>query len=114
MQVDDRLGVDRDDIASRIDKGIDEAIRVFDHEVHVEGQACRLSQGRDDTGTDGDVRHIVAVHYIHMDQVSAGLLHRLDFLPQPAEIGGQNGGCDLFLHQGFLSIKTGSRLRANG
>ena len=42
-------------------------------------------------GADGQVRHVVIVHHVEMDDIRAGGEHVLHFLAQPGEIRGQNG-----------------------
>jgi hypothetical protein len=45
--------------------------------------------------TEGEVRHEMAVHHVHMDPVGALILDRPDLAPEIGEIGRQDGWCDL-------------------
>ena len=60
-----------------------------DHQVDVERQFGVLAQGSQDGRAEAHVRNEMAVHDVQMQPIGAGRFDRGDFLPQPAEIGGQ-------------------------
>ena len=54
------------------------------------------------SGPDGEIRHVVIVHDVEMDPVGAGGEHRIHFLAQAGEIGGQNRRRDDDRHASLL------------
>ena len=72
----------------------------LDHQVHVDrhrravGPLRVRPQRLADHGSDGQVRHIVVVHHIEMDQVGAAFDHRPHLLAQAREVRGKNAGSD--------------------
>jgi len=53
-----------------------------------------VTRGPHDQGADGDVRHKMAVHYVNMDNLGAGRLHRPYFLAETRKISGKNRWCN--------------------
>ncbi len=43
-------------------------------------------------GADGEIRHVVVVHHVEVDDVRASGQYRVHLLAQPGEVGGQDGG----------------------
>jgi hypothetical protein len=72
------LDVHRDHRGARVREGVEVAIRIRDHQVHVERHRRDPLDGCDDGRADRDVRHEVAVHDIHVDQIRAASLDRGD------------------------------------
>ena len=68
-----------------------DAVDRLDHQVHVDRRgdavlAQRLAHQR----PDREVRHVVVVHHVEVDDVGAGGEHRCDFLAESREVGGQD------------------------
>ena len=61
-----------------------------DHEMHVQGKARHLANGRDHWRSDGQVWHEVAVHDVQVQHGGAALLDLGDLFAQAGEIRGQN------------------------
>ena len=76
----------QDVIGARLREILDIALRLDDHQMHVERLLRRFSDALDDQGADGQVRHKTTVHDIDMDPVGAGLVDRPHLLIQSAEI----------------------------
>src|SRR5579884_1133439 len=70
------------------DRGI--AVRIVDHEMHVEFQRRRLSYRLHDRRSDGEIGHEMAVHDIDVNDGCAALLHSGDLFAQTRKIGGQD------------------------
>ena len=69
----------------------DDAIDRAHHEVHVDRcldpvTAQRLAHQR----TDGEIRHVMVVHHVEVNQVCTRLEHRIDLIPEAREISRQN------------------------
>ncbi len=94
MQMGNRLLMHGEDIGAGLGEIGDIAVGIFNHQVHVEGQVRHLARRFDDQRTDGDVRHEMAVHDIHMHIIGAGRLDGTDFFPEAGKIRRQNGGSD--------------------
>ena len=60
-----------------------------------------------DQGSNSQVRYIVIVHHIDMDQIRAGHLHRTHLLTQARKIGRQNARCDAVLLGSLLQCRLG-------
>ena len=104
MQVWCSLDVDGEPIGAGLSEGGHVAGRVADHQVHIERQVRDAAQCPHDGRTDGDVRHEVTVHHVHVDIVRAGGLDACDRLGQVGEVGGEYGGGDFdgLDHQGDI------------
>jgi hypothetical protein len=92
-----RLGMDRDDVRSRLGKGVEEIVDRRDHQMHVEWLGRVRPERLHHRGANGDVGHEMAVHDVDMDPVGPGHVDGADFLAQPRKIGRQdrrgNQGC---------------------
>ena len=82
MEMRARLRVHGQPICACADIGLQITIGMLDHQVNVERQIGRLASTRGDNGTDGDVRHEMAVHDIDMNPVGSPRFDRLDFVRQ--------------------------------
>ena len=90
MEVRPGLGVDGENVGPRLGEGVEELIDRRDHQMDVE-RLCRVrTQRLHDGGTDGEVRHKMAVHHVDMDPVGAGLIDCAHFFPELCEIGGED------------------------
>src|SRR6186713_107772 len=104
MQVVDRFSVDGDDGGAGGRKRFEIAIRLADHQVHVERQGRGLFQRGDYGNANRDVRHEVPVHHIHMNLVGAATLHLRDLVGQPREIRRQDRRCNADAHRLTSSV----------
>jgi len=75
-------------------EGLEEAERLDDHEVHVEREPGHAVQRLDDQGSEREVRHELAVHDVHMEEVGARALDARDLLRELREVGREDGGAD--------------------
>ncbi len=75
-----------------------DAVDRLDHQVHIDfrGDAV-LAQCLADQRTDGEVRHVVVVHDIEMDDVGARLEDVIHLLAETREVSRQNRGCYLVI-----------------
>jgi hypothetical protein len=61
------------------------------HQVYVDGSLDTVfAQCLTNHRPDGEIRHVVIVHHIEVNDVSAGLDDGIDFLAQPGKVGGQD------------------------
>ena len=68
-----------------------DAIHGLDHQVHVDGRLDAVATQRPaDRRPDGEIRHVVIVHYVEVNDVRARIQHRLHVLAQAREVGGQD------------------------
>ena len=58
------LDMHREAFGSGSGEGLDVAVRMAEHQVHIEVQLCQRTQVRDDLRTEADVGHEVPVHDI--------------------------------------------------
>ena len=65
---------------------------IGDHQVGIEIGLGRHADRLDDRRADRDIRDEMAVHYVEMDQVTAGAHHLVDLGGEDAEIGRQDRG----------------------
>jgi len=73
-------------------------IHWLDHQVHIDrSRDTRLAQCLADKRADRQVRHVVVVHHVEMDDVRAGVEHGAHLLAEPREsaesIDGAIQGC---------------------
>jgi len=57
---------------------------------------------------DGEVGHVVVVHDVEVDNVSAGSDHVVDLLAELGEVGGEDGRSDeeVLVHSGIPRLKA--------
>ena len=65
-------------------------LRILDHQVHIERRRDVLAQRGHHRRTNGDVRHEMAVHHVHMQHGCASLQGRSNLLGQAGKICRQN------------------------
>jgi hypothetical protein len=85
----DRLDVDGDVARARLGVLRRPAIRVVDHQVTVDGQRGVLEQRLHHGQAQGQIRHEVVVHDIHVQPVG-NARHRGGFLGEPGKVRGQD------------------------
>ena len=83
------------------------ALRLLDHEVHIQGLAGRPGDGPDHRHAKGDVGHEAAVHDVAVDPVRFGAVDELDGFAQVEKVGGQERRGYHRFHVG--KIKLGAR-----
>ena len=91
------LLVDRDHVCAGVEKTIDVALRLFDHQMAIEPQLAHFTAGLDDCGPHRDVGHEMAVHHVEVEKVGA-LFNGGDFLREFREVGGEQRWRDLDVH----------------
>ena len=92
-----RLGVDRHVARARLGVLRRPPVRLLDHEVTVEGQRGVLEQRLDHGQAQGEVRHEMVVHDIHVQPVG-GACHRGGLIGEPGKVRGQDARRDLNGH----------------
>jgi hypothetical protein len=101
-----RLGVDRH--VARADLGVlrSPPVRLLDHQVTVDRQRGVLEQRLDHRQAQGQVRHEVVVHDIHVQPVGdAG--HRGGLVGEPGKVRGQDARGDLNAHSPECRLPAG-------
>src|SRR5262245_145636 len=83
-----RLGMEADESGTRGGEVGNDAIDRLHHEVHVDRRldavlAQRLAHER----ADREIRHVVVVHYVEVDEIRAGRYDRVHLFAEPREIG---------------------------
>ena len=79
---------------SRLGEGAHLALRLDDHQVHVERQDRRPPDGADHDRSHRNLRHEPAIHDIDVDHRRPGPLGGAHLFGQPAEVGGQDRRSD--------------------
>src|SRR5688500_16412074 len=64
--------------------------------MRVQGQTGCAGERTNYRKSDGDVRHEMAVHHVHVDDGRPAALGRLDLLAEPREICRKDGGRNLY------------------
>jgi len=82
VQVSGGFGVDGDDPGAGAREGFNVALRGFDHQVHVAGQAAAAHRGFEDGRAEGDVGHEHAVHHVEVQPVGTGVRGAADLVAQ--------------------------------
>jgi hypothetical protein len=96
MQVAAGFDMDGEVRAASLDKRRQECIRLFNHEMDIQGQTGDRRYGTDNRWTDSEVRHEVPIHDIHMQQVCSSGFHTGDLVSKTYKIGCQDGGRDFY------------------
>ena len=94
MQMRQHLDVHRQHRRAGLDERFGVAIGIGNHQVHVERHLGHPLDRFDDRRPYRDVRHKMAVHHIHMDEISASSFSRLDGGAERREVGRENGRRD--------------------
>ena len=108
VQVGASLNLYGNDVGAGLGEVGDVLLRLNDHQMHVQGLLGHRTQRFNDQRTDGDVGHEAAVHHVHVNPVSTGLVHRLDLFAEAGEVGREDGWGD---HQ-WLGAHGGIRVNA--
>jgi len=89
-----RLRLDQDVIGSGTDKVFDVALRLDDHEVHVQRLGGRPAHCLDHDRAEADVRDEAPVHDVDKDPVGAGRVDSADLFGEATEVRRKNRGSD--------------------
>ena len=98
-----RLGVERDDVGAGLRKVGDDGIHRRHHQVDVDRNIHQWADGRAHHRTDRQIRHVMVVHHVEMDEVGAGRHHTLHLCAEAGEIRRENARCDARLHSSAVS-----------
>jgi hypothetical protein len=82
-----------------VGEGLEVAVRVLDHQMHVERTPRHALEGPDDRRANRDVGHEVSVHDVHVNQVGAAGFGGGDLPREVREVGGENRGRDPHAHR---------------
>ena len=66
------------------------ALRLDDHQVHIERLVRAASYRFDDYRPDRDVRHEATIHHVNMDPIRARRIDGVNLLGETSEIRGQD------------------------
>jgi hypothetical protein len=80
------LGLDQQVVGAGLGEGGEIAIRLDDHQMHVERLCRRTANGLQHDRPDGDVGHEAAVHDIDVDPIGARRIDGADLFAQSREI----------------------------
>lgn len=69
-----------------------QAIDRRDHEMDVDRDRDMRSDRGTDHRADGQIGHVMVVHYVEMDEICTGVLHRTDLFAESGKVGRQNTG----------------------
>ncbi len=90
LEVGQRLRVQADPRRPGVDECVEVAVRVLDHQVHVQGQRGGAPDRFHHRRTQGDVGDEVPVHHVDVDRARAAALGGGDVLAEPREVRGQD------------------------
>ena len=82
--------MEHDHIRAGLTKPLHIAMRLCDHQVHIQKHLSALPNGLDHRNTDRDIRYKYTIHHIDMKIICASCLHLRDIIPERAEIGRKN------------------------
>ncbi len=86
--------MEADDVGAGPGKVRDDAVDRLDHQVHVDGRPGERPDRLAHHRADGQVRHVMVVHHVEVNEVRAGRNHSRHFFAQPREVGRQDAGRD--------------------
>jgi len=89
-----RLEVHDQVVRPGVRERVEEAQGLHDHEVDVERERGQAAHRPDQNRTKRNVRHELAVHDVHVEEVGAGARDGRDLVAQPREIRGEDRGTD--------------------
>jgi hypothetical protein len=93
------LGMEADDARARLGEFRHQPVDRAHHQVHVERQLDMRPQRGAHHRADGEIRHVMVVHHVEVDQVGAGARHRLHFVAEAREVGRKDAGSYAKRHQ---------------
>ena len=92
----------RDQVGAGGGKVLDEAVGLFNHQMHVQKGVGVLAHRLQHRQAKGDIGDKIAVHHVKVDQIGAG--DAVQAGAQPGEVGGENGGGNFNHGEAFLSV----------
>ena len=99
-------------VGARLDERARVAVRLLDHQVHLDRQPRQLAHRLHHVRPEREVGDEMAVHHVDVDDIDLRLFHPLHLLLQLAEIGGKQAGGEADgSHSGgyfFFSINSNS------
>ena len=100
--------MDDERVGSRLDEGARVAVRLLDHEVHLDRQSRDLAHRLYHLGAECEVGNKMAIHHVDVNRVDLRRLHPLDLILKPPEIGreevgGKTNGSHLFFSMSSIS-----------
>ncbi|MPN09176.1 hypothetical protein SDC9_156464 [bioreactor metagenome] len=87
------IGVEADVVGTGLGKGGGEIVHGLHHQVHIDGHGLAIGcdrmklQSLTDHGAEGQVRHVMVVHYVKVDPVGASRNDITHFFTQTGEVG---------------------------
>lgn len=90
IQVGGGFDVHTERVGTRLGEIIEVLLRLEDHQMHVDPQSCRGSNGFHDGWADGDVRNEASVHDVDVNPIGASGLDRANLFGQAPEISRKN------------------------
>ena len=78
-----RFRVESDDVSTGFGKVRDDTIHWFHHQMHVNQRASivrQITNGITHQWTNGQVRHVMVIHHVKVNDVGAGFNDVFDFL----------------------------------
>ena len=100
--------MESDDARPGLGKIGNDPIHRLHHQMHVDRNIDQWTNRRADHRSDGEIRHIVVVHHVEMDEVGTGLHDSGNLRAKAGEIRGENTRSDAGLHGALLSdVETG-------
>ena len=92
-----------DDRRARLREIRHDAIDRLHHQVHVDRHASRAARSASHTsGPIGQIRNVMVVHHVEVQEIGAGVDHRAHFVAQAREVGGQQRRRDSVFGHGFI------------
>ena len=79
----EHFDVNRQHRCASLDKHVEVAVRLFDHQMDVERDGCDLLDRPHDRRANRDVGYEVAVHHVHVNEVRATAFDGRN-VPRPA------------------------------
>src|SRR5437588_652372 len=111
LDVHRRLGVEREHRRARRREGLEVALRLEHHQVHVDRLVREPAQCFDHVGTEREIRHEPSVHHVDVQPIGARRQYLTHLLREAREIGRQDAGRDAdavhsFDHHGLRATTT--------
>ncbi len=96
--------METDDVGASLGKVGNDAVDRLDHQVHIDWYLNMRANGFADQGANCQIRNIMIVHDIKMDDVGTGGHDVSDFFAKTGKIGGQDTGGDVIFWHGAHSF----------
>jgi len=104
-----RLALDEQVVGAGAGDVFQQALRLDDHQVNVEGLGSRPPHGLNHDRAEADVRDEAPIHDVHMDPVGAGRVNGAHLFGEATKIGGEDRRRDdEWLHVDLVACKLPS------